>query len=50
MKYIRENKSNLCPIIIANMGMGGHNVSLVLDRTGQRRKSDPKRMFLVSRI
>lgn len=29
--YVRENKSNLCPTLTANMGMGGHNVPLVLD-------------------
>ncbi len=44
-KYIRENKSNLCPTLTANMGMGGHNVPLVLDRTGQRRKLTPKECF-----
>ena len=29
-KYVRENKSNLCPTLTANMGTGGHNVPLVL--------------------
>ena len=29
--YVRENKSNLCPTLTANMGTGGHNVPLVLD-------------------
>lgn len=29
--YCRENKSNVCPTLTANMGMGGHNVPLVLD-------------------
>lgn len=24
--YVRENKSNLCPTLTANMGTGGHNV------------------------
>ena len=29
--YCRENKSNVCPTLTANMGTGGHNVPLVLD-------------------
>jgi DNA (cytosine-5)-methyltransferase 1 len=29
--YVRENKSNLCPTLTANMGTGGHNVPIVLD-------------------
>jgi len=28
-KYVRENKSNVCPALTANMGSGGHNVPLV---------------------
>jgi DNA (cytosine-5)-methyltransferase 1 len=27
--YVRENKSELCPTLTANMGSGGHNVPLV---------------------
>ncbi len=30
-QYVRENKNNLCPTLTANMGMGGHNVPLILD-------------------
>ncbi|CUV66036.1 Cytosine-specific methyltransferase [Sulfurovum sp. enrichment culture clone C5] len=30
-KYVRENKSKLCPTLTANMGTGGHNVPLILD-------------------
>ena len=30
-KYVRENKSNLCPTLTANMGTGGHNVPLIID-------------------
>jgi len=30
-QYVRENKSNLCPTLTANMGTGGHNVPLILD-------------------
>ena len=36
-KYIRENKSGVCPTLTANMGMGGHNVPLVKDRKGVRK-------------
>ena len=28
--YVRENKNNLCPTLTANMGTGGHNVSLLI--------------------
>jgi DNA (cytosine-5)-methyltransferase 1 len=36
-KYVRENKSNVCPTLTANMGTGGHNVPLVLTNTGIRK-------------
>jgi DNA (cytosine-5)-methyltransferase 1 len=40
-KYVRENKSNVCPTLTANMGTGGHNVPLV--KIGDRiRKLTPK--------
>ena len=35
--YARENKSNVCPTLTANMGTGGHNVPLVLDSKGIRK-------------
>ncbi len=35
--YLRENKSNLCPTLTANMGTGGHNVPLILDDKGIRK-------------
>ena len=35
--YVRENKSNACPTLTANMGSGGHNVPLVRDRYGVRK-------------
>jgi len=35
--YVRENKSNLCPTLTANMGTGGHNVPLILDDKGIRK-------------
>jgi DNA (cytosine-5)-methyltransferase 1 len=39
--YCRENKSNLCPTLTANMGGGGHNVPLILTQYGIR-KLTPK--------
>lgn len=36
-KYVRENKSGVCPTLTANMGMGGHNVPLVKDDKGIRK-------------
>lgn len=42
--YVRENKSNVCPTLTANMGAGGHNVPLVLDDYGIR-KLTPKECF-----
>ena len=39
--YVRENKSNLCPTLTANMGAGGHNVPLIIDDYGIR-KLTPK--------
>jgi len=35
--YVRENKSNLCPTLTANMGTGGHNVPIILDKYGIRK-------------
>lgn len=35
--YVRENKSNVCPTLTANMGEGGHNVPLILSNTGIRK-------------
>ncbi|PGS54240.1 DNA cytosine methyltransferase [Bacillus sp. AFS041924] len=39
--YIRENRSNVCPTLTANMGTGGHNVPLIIDNWGYR-KLTPK--------
>lgn len=36
-KYVRENKSNVCPTLTANMGTGGHNVPIILDNYGIRK-------------
>lgn len=35
--YVRENKSNVCPTLTANMGAGGHNVPLIIDKYGIRK-------------
>lgn len=43
-KYVRENKSNVCPTLTANMGTGGHNVPLVLTNYGIR-KLTPRECF-----
>lgn len=42
--YVRENKSNVCPTLTANMGAGGHNVPLIRDQFGIR-KLTPKECF-----
>lgn len=42
--YIRENKSQECPTLTANMGHGGHNVPLVIDSKGKR-KLTPRECF-----
>jgi DNA (cytosine-5)-methyltransferase 1 len=44
--YVRENKSNECPTLTANMGTGGHNVPLVLDsKSNGARKLTPRECF-----
>jgi DNA (cytosine-5)-methyltransferase 1 len=43
-QYVRENKSNVCPTLTANMGTGGHNVPLVKTDFGIR-KLTPKECF-----
>ena len=42
--YIRENKSQVCPTLTANMGQGGHNVPIIRDPYGIR-KLTPKECF-----
>ncbi len=42
--YVRENKSNVCPTLTANMGTGGHNVPLIRDDYGIR-KLTPQECF-----
>ncbi len=45
--YVRENKSNVCPTLTANMGTGGHNVPIIKDDFGIR-KLTPKECFALS--
>ena len=42
--YVRENQSNVCPTLTANMGTGGHNVPLIRDQYGIR-KLTPRECF-----
>jgi len=42
--YVRENKSNVCPTLTANMGTGGHNVGIIMDDKGIR-KLTPRECF-----
>ncbi len=42
--YVRDNKSNCCPTLTANMGGGGHNVPLLRDNRGIR-KLTPRECF-----
>lgn len=43
-KYVRKNKSNVCPALTANMGTGGHNVPIILVSDGIR-KLTPSEAF-----
>ena len=43
-KYVRENKSDMCPTLTANMGTGGHNVPIIKDDYGIR-KLTPRECF-----
>ena len=43
-QYVRENKSNQCPTLTANMGTGGHNVPLIYSEDGYR-KLTPRECF-----
>jgi len=42
--FVRENKSNVCPTLTANMGLGGHNVPIIKDGEFPRRLT-PKECF-----
>ena len=34
---MRENKKGVCPTLTANMGTGGHNVPIIIDKKGIRK-------------
>jgi DNA (cytosine-5)-methyltransferase 1 len=38
--YVRENRSNMCPTLTANIGSGGGNVPLLLDNGGIRQLTE----------
>ncbi|MBY7024801.1 DNA (cytosine-5-)-methyltransferase [Clostridium botulinum] len=44
--YVRQNKSNVCPTLTANMGTGGHNVPLIKVKDGIR-KLTPAETFKI---
>ena len=39
--YVRANKGGVCPTLTANMGMGGHNVPLIINNQDKIRKLLP---------
>ena len=39
--YVRANKGGVCPTLTANMGMGGHNVPLIINNQNKIRKLLP---------
>jgi DNA (cytosine-5)-methyltransferase 1 len=41
-QYVRKNQSGVCPTLTANMGMGGHNVPLILTKGNRIRKLTPE--------
>lgn len=45
--YVRANKTGVCPTLTANMGMGGHNVPLILTNNNEIRKLTPKECLLL---
>lgn len=42
--YVRENKNNNIPALVASMGIGGHNVGIIRDNKGIR-KLTPRECF-----
>ena len=43
--YVRENKSGVSPTLTANMGMGGHNVPIIINKKNKIRKLTPRECF-----
>lgn len=46
--YVRKNMKKVCPTLTANMGQGGHNVPIILEKeTNKIRKLTPKETLLL---
>lgn len=45
--YVRANQGGVCPTLTANMGMGGHNVPIILDNMNRIRKLTPRECLLL---
>lgn len=45
-QYVRKNKKGVFPTLTANMGMGGHNVPIIIDDRGIR-KLTPRECFRI---
>jgi DNA (cytosine-5)-methyltransferase 1 len=45
-RYVRTNRSGVCPTLTANMGTGGHNVPIIKNHKGIR-KLTPRECFLL---
>jgi len=43
--YVRENKSQVCPTLTANMGTGGNNIPIFLESENKIRKLTPRECF-----
>lgn len=43
--YVRKNMSGVCPTLTASMGLGGHNVPLIITDLGDYRKLTPREAF-----
>lgn len=43
--FVRENKKNECPTLTRNLGMGGHNVPIILCPDSRIRKLTPRECF-----
>lgn len=43
--YVRKNMSGVCPTLTASMGLGGHNVPLIITDSGDYRKLTPRETF-----
>ena len=44
IKYVRENKNNVCPTLTFNMGSGGHNVPLIKTKYPLKKGIDVRKL------